>query len=81
MEVGQEDLLELQQPDRAQQLTLAPFPAVDQDAIAPAADQQACRRTLDRRHRAGGPQEENGQIHGSIIFAHALAGLNLAREV
>ena len=78
--VGQEDVLDVGQPDAAQQLALGALAAVDQDALAAAAHEQAGGRALDGRHRPGGAEEEDGEVHaaylrglGRAIIARAMA--------
>ena len=66
VEVGQEDVLDVRQPDRAQQLALRALAAVDQHAVAAAPHQQAGRRALDGRHRAGRAEEQDGEVHGRL---------------
>ncbi len=63
VEVRDEDAVEIRQPDRAQQLALRAFPAVEQQAIAAAADEHRRQAAARARHRAGGTGEEQGEVH------------------
>ena len=64
MEVSEEDLAELDEPDgRAQHLPLRPLRAVDEQALAAAAHEQRARRALRGRHRAGRTEEDEVEIH------------------
>ena len=73
VEVRDEDLAQLDQPDDGtQQLPLGSLRAVEEQALAPPADEQRRRRTLGRRHRARGAEEDEIQIHRAIVgFAGA----------
>ena len=59
MEMGQVDLGEVEQPDRAHELTLSPLSAVEQDAIASPANQHRGQSTARGGDRAGGSGEEH----------------------
>src|SRR5205807_2062103 len=52
VEVGQEHLVEVGEPDRADQLALSPLPAVEQDAVGAAAHQQARQAARSGWNRA-----------------------------
>ena len=67
MVVGQEDVLDVGQPDAAQQLALRALAAVDQDAVAAAPHEHAGGRPLHGRHRAGGAEEEDGEVHVAYL--------------
>ena len=67
MVVRQEDVLDVGQPDAAQQLTLGALAAVDQDAVTAAPDERARGRPLHGRHRSGGAEEEDGEVHAPYI--------------
>jgi hypothetical protein len=68
--VRQEDVRELGKPDRrAEQLALRPLAAVEQQPLTLAADQQRSRRALRGRHRAGRAEEDDVEIHASILRA------------
>ena len=61
--VGDEDRVELRQPDRAQQLLLGALAAVEQDAVAAGAQQQRGQAAPRGRDRAGGAGEEEREVH------------------
>ena len=64
MVVGEEDLPELDQPDvRAQELPLRALGAVEEQALAAAAQQQRGRRPLCGRHRPGGSEKDEVEVH------------------
>ena len=62
--VGQEDLAEVDQPERrAEHLALGALGAVEEQAFAPAPDEQRGRRTVGGRHRAGRAEEDEVEVH------------------
>ena len=62
--VRQEDLAQLDQPDiRAQELPLRALGAVEEQALAAAAQQQRGRRPLCGRHRPGGSEKDEVEVH------------------
>ena len=63
VEVGQKDLGQLHQSHRADQLTLGPFAAVEQDPVGAAPHQQRGQAATSSGNRAGGPGEEDREIH------------------
>ena len=64
--VGQEDLLEVDQPQVAtQQLPLRPLGAVDEQPVAAAPHERRAERALRRRHGARRPEEDDVQLHGA----------------
>ena len=66
VEVGEEDLLEVDEPaGRALQLPLRPLGAVEEQPLAAAADEQRCGRALRGRHRGRRPEEDDVKIHGA----------------
>jgi hypothetical protein len=65
--VGDEDLLELDQPDRLQQLTLGALAAVEQQAIAAAPDERGGKPTPRAGSGAGGADEEDVEVDGAIV--------------
>ena len=70
MEVREEDLLELDQPDvAAQELPLRPFRAVEEQPLASAADERRRERALRRRRGPGRPEEDDVEIHGAGFYA------------
>ena len=58
MEVGDEHAVQVQEPDRAQELALSAFAAVEQQPVAAAPDQHRGQPATRARHRAGGTSEE-----------------------
>src|SRR3954447_20048510 len=61
----QEDLAELDEPDGgAEHLSLRPLRAVEEQPLATAANEQRGRRPPGRRHRAGGAEEDEVEVHG-----------------
>ena len=68
VEVREEDLPQLHEPDRrAEQLPLGAFRAVEEEPLAAAPDEESRRRTLGGRHRAGRAEEDEVEIHGPIL--------------
>ena len=64
VEVREEDLAELDEPDRrAEHLPLRPLRAVEEQALAPTAHEQRARRAVGRRHRAGRAEKDDVEIH------------------
>jgi hypothetical protein len=63
VEVRQEDLLQVDQPDRLEELALRPLAAVEEQAVAAAADQRGGQRAAGGRGRARGAEEEHVQVH------------------
>ena len=62
--MGQEDLAQLDQPDvRPQELPLSALRAVEEEPLAAAAQEQRRRCALGGRHRAGGAEEDQIEIH------------------
>jgi putative nucleotidyltransferase with HDIG domain len=71
--VGQEDLRELDEPDRgAQELALRPLAAIDEDPFAAAADQRAGEAAPGGRHRTRGSEEDEVEVHSQSLGASAL---------
>src|SRR5207253_9859196 len=68
VEMGDEHLLQLEQPDGgAQQLPLRALGAVEEELVAPATNEQRRRGPLRGRHRAGCAEEDEIEIHGPIL--------------
>jgi len=68
VKVRDEDLAQLDQADRgAQHLPLRAFAAVEQEPLAAPAHEQRRRRPLRGRHRAGGPEEDQVEVHDPIV--------------
>ena len=64
MVVREKDLAQVDQPDaRAQQLPLRSLAAVEEQALAPAAQENRRRSALSRRHGAGGAEEDEIEVH------------------
>jgi hypothetical protein len=62
--VGQEDLAEVDQPERRpEQLALCALGAVEEQAFAPTPDEQRGRRAVGGRHRAGSAEEDEVEVH------------------
>src|SRR4051794_9035865 len=61
--MGDEHVSELGQADRADELSLRPFAAVEEQAVAAAPHEQRGEPAARRRGGAGGAGEEHGQIH------------------
>ena len=49
--------------DRAEQLALCALGAVEEQAFAPAPDEQRGRRPVGGRHRAGSAEEDEVEVH------------------
>ena len=68
VEVRDEDLLQVREADgRAEQLPLRSLRAVEQQPIAAAADEQGRRGALGGGHRARRAEEDEIELHGSIL--------------
>ena len=66
--VREEDLGELHQPDRgAQELALRALPAVEEDALAAAPEQDARQAAFCGRNRAGRPEKDEIEVHGPSV--------------
>ena len=64
VEVGEEHLLEVDEPDvGAQELPLRALGAVDEEPLAAAPDQGRGRRSLCGRRRPGRPEEHDVEVH------------------
>jgi hypothetical protein len=64
--VREEDHPELEETDiAAQQLALGALGAVEEQAIASAADEGRCRGALGGRRGTGRPEEDDVEIHGA----------------
>ena len=67
VQVRDEDLIEVGEADRAQQLALRALTAVDEDAVAAPADQHRGQTAALCRQRAAGSGEEDREFHlGSV---------------
>ena len=72
VEVREEDLVEVDEPDRrAQQLALRPLAAVEEQPLAAAADEQRARRALRGRRARRGAEEDDVEVHRAAIVAPA----------
>src|SRR5262249_6313242 len=68
VEMADEDLLEVGQPDRrAHQLALRPLAAVEEQAVAAAPHEQSGRRTVRRRCAARRAEEDEIEVHAPIV--------------
>src|SRR5581483_9949108 len=64
VQMGEEDLLQLGEPDRrALQLPLRAFRAVEQEPLAPATEEERSGRAARGRHRCGRAQEHDVEVH------------------
>ena len=63
VEVGQEDLLQLDQPDRADELALGALAAVEQQPVAAAPHERGGQAALGGGRRARGSEEEHVEVH------------------
>ena len=63
MEVGDVEVVDLDEPGRALHLALSALAAVDEDAIAAGPDEQARRRPPSRGHGATGAEKDNVEVH------------------
>ena len=63
--VREEDFAQLDEADgRAEHLPLGPLGAVEEQALAPPANEQRRRRSPRGRHRARGAEEDEVEVHG-----------------
>ena len=69
VEVGDEHLVDLEQPDRAHQLALGALAAVEQQLLAAAAQQRGGQAAARRGRGRGGAGEENVEVHGADSLA------------
>ena len=69
MQVGDEDLVDLDQPGRALHLPLGPLPAVEQQPVAAAPNEHARGGPPRRRHGAAGAEEDDVEVHGATVAA------------
>ena len=67
VEVRDEHLVDVDQPDRPEQLALRALAAVDQDPLAAPADQDRRQAAASGRHRAAGAREEDREIHARSV--------------
>ena len=68
VEVGQEDLVQVDEPDvGAQQLALRPLAAVEQQAVAAAPHERRRGRAARRRHRAGRAEKDDVEVHARSV--------------
>ena len=65
MEVGQVDLVDLDQPQRLLHLALRPLAAVEHQPFAAAGDEHARGRAPRRGHRAAGAEEGDREVHAA----------------
>jgi hypothetical protein len=61
--VGDEDAVNVGEPDRTHELALSPLAAVEQQPIAAAADQDRGQAASGTGHGAAGTGEEQGKVH------------------
>ena len=66
MEVGEVDLVDLDQAERALHLALRPLAAVEHQPFAAARDEHARGRAPRRGHRAAGAEEDDREVHASL---------------
>ena len=66
VEVREEDLLQLDEPDRPHELALRALPAVEQQAVAAAPHERGGQPPPRVRGRAGGADEEHVEVHGRL---------------
>ena len=79
VEVGQEHLGQLGQPDRLDELALRALAAVEQDAVAAAADQHRRQPAPRGRDRAGGAGKENREVHRRPVCQPTTMSSNVSR--
>ena len=65
VQMREEDLIQIREADRAQQLALRALTAVDEDAVAAPADQERGQATALCGQRAAGAREEDRELHWS----------------
>ena len=63
VEMGDEDLVQVEQADRADELALGALAAVEQDPVPPAPHEQGGQTTAGGRNRAGGADEKEREVH------------------
>jgi hypothetical protein len=67
VEVRDEELLELHEPDRPHQLPLRALAAVEQEPIATAPHERGGQPALRAGRRAGGAEKEDVEVHGPML--------------
>ena len=68
VEVGDEDLLEVDEPDRgAQELALRALAAVEEQPVAAAPDEQRGGAAPCRRRARGGAEEDDVEVHAPMV--------------
>ena len=81
VQVRQEDVGQVGEPDGAHELALRALAAVDEDALAAAPDEQRRKPAARRRNRARGAREEERQIHAArVLRAVRVARTAASRE-
>ena len=68
MEMGDEDVVERDEPGRALQLPLCSLAAVEQQPIAAEPDEHRSRIAAGARRRRPGAEEDDVEIHGGSVF-------------
>ncbi len=71
VEVGEVDLVDLDQPDRADELALGALAAVEQQPLAAAPHERGGQPAPRGRRGRGGAGEEHVEVHGAPILATA----------
>ncbi len=70
MEVREEDLFQLGEPDIAsEKLALRPLRAVEEKTVAPSSDESRRQGALSGRRGAGRPEKNDVEIHGGRFYA------------
>ena len=64
VEVGDEELLQVDQTDRAEELALGALAAVEEQAVAAAPQERGGQPAAGGRSRARGAEEEHVEVHG-----------------
>ena len=67
VEMGDVDVVDLDEPGRVDHLPLGPLPRVDQDPAAARADQHAGGRPPRGGHGAAGAEKDDREIHGASL--------------
>jgi len=73
VEVGDVDVVDLDQPGRVDHLPLGPLPRIDQDPATAGPDQHAGGSPPRRGHGAAGAEEDDREIHGPSVRSTASA--------
>jgi hypothetical protein len=80
--MGDQHVFDVDETDAgAQELPLGALPAVDEDAVATAADEMSGRTAVGAWRRAGRAEEEHTEVHRPIVWAGASGSGDARRDL